>query len=172
MSINFKDIPQFPKSDYQIDAEWGYIEKLLEDWSEPPGLDLNPDFQRAHVWTIEQQIVYVEYVLQGGEVGRNIIFNHDGKDHEWGHIQLVDGKQRLESVRMFMRNELPVFGQLYSEFTGRMRRHQNSFKFKVCNLQSRGEILHLYLNINAGGTPHTQAELDGVRQLLKESRSI
>lgn len=168
--MRFSDIPQFPRFNYQVNIPWNHLENALADYAET-GLDLDPDFQRAHVWSEGQQISYIEYCLKGGEVGRSIIFNNTGTHFDWGTLVLIDGKQRLEAVRKFMRNELPVFGTLYSEFEDSFRITQSDFIFKVCNLQSREEVLLLYLHINAGGTPHTKEELDKVRAMLTKEWS-
>lgn len=167
----FQDIPLLPRAHYEVDVEWGSLERFIQGAIENDGLNLEPDFQRAHVWTREQQIAYVEYVMQGGEVGKNLTFNAPGwgYDLETGVYEIVDGKQRLEAVRAFLRDEFPAFGSLRSEYTDRMRMHLG-FKWRICGLTTRAEILQLYLNINAGGTPHTQEELDRVRIMLAKEK--
>jgi hypothetical protein len=172
----FRDIPQFPRASYEVDVPWRYLESHLTSLDDRSGgmggLDLSPDYQRVHVWTRPQQIAYVEYQLMGGEVGKNLVFNSP----DWGKgykrpTELIDGKQRLEAVRTFLRNEFPVFGALYSEYEDTLPSTYSGFRIRVCQLESREEILQLYLNINAGGTPHTQDELDRVRALLDAERS-
>lgn len=174
--MNFSDIPQLPTAHYEIDVGWDYLERQLESWDDHSngmgGLNLDPDYQRAHVWTPAQRIAYVEYMLSGGEVGKIITWNCA----DWGTtyqspVELVDGKQRLEAVRAFMRNDLSVFGHLKSEFTGHLRIFNAGFKFRVCSLKTRAEVLDLYLNINAGGTPHTKEELERVWALRKEAEN-
>lgn len=172
----FRDIPQLPQAHYKIDVEWGHLEEQLEDWAEEAGgefggLDLDPDYQRGHVWTPEQQVAYVEYTLMGGEVGRRITWNSPDWMGSWKRpTELVDGKQRLEAVRSFLRDEIPAFGAKFSEYTDKLRMMGPRFEFQICKLDTREEILQLYLNINAGGTPHTQDELDRVRALLEKER--
>lgn len=173
----FRDIPQLPRAHYEIDVGWRYVEEHLAGWAQfPGGLDLDPPYQRAHVWTVEQQIAYVEYSLMGGEVGRNLTFNcRSWESMRMEHpVELVDGKQRLTAVRSFMRNELRVFGHLYCEYADKdgMRQHLAGLKFRVCSLQTPAEVLRLYLNINAGGTPHTADELNRVRKMLAEAEGI
>jgi len=171
MTITFDDIPKFPRPSYEVDVSWRYIERQIERMGEGPGgLDLDPDFQRAHVWTQNQQREFVEYQLMGGEVSRDITFN--GPDFRRGGkapVVLLDGKQRLEAVRSFLRNELTVFGQTCKDF-GRLPWMDYRFRFVVCELQSREEVLSLYLKINAGGTPHSSEELTRVRRMLEASR--
>lgn len=70
------DIPAFPRAHYEIDVSWDFLEQNIAWFQKDYGLDLDPDFQRAHVWTVDQRRRYVEYQLQGGEVGSTLIFNH------------------------------------------------------------------------------------------------
>lgn len=104
------------------------------------------------------------------EVGKNLTFvSKNWSKSKPGPLILVDGKQRLEAVRAFMRDEVKAFGYKRSEFTGYLR-YYAGFKFRICDLSTREEILQLYFNINAGGTPHTVAELDKVRAMLTASK--
>lgn len=171
---SFNDIPQFPRAHYEVDISWDYLEAHLKHLAESHKLDLEPDFQRAHVWTREQQVAYVEYSLMGGEVGRNLTFNHPdwlGTKNDPSHrLEIIDGKQRLEAVRAFLRNEFQAFGNHFLEYIDFPRMTMVGFRFRVCSLKTREQVLQMYLNINAGGTPHTQAELDKVRNMLKSAK--
>jgi hypothetical protein len=172
---SFNDIPQFPRAHYEVDISWDYLEDHLKHYFESYNLDLDPDFQRAHIWTREQQTAYVEYCLMGGEVGRNLTFNHPSWNTTLGRdshrMEIIDGKQRLEAVRSFLRNEFPVFSHKFLEYTDFPRIATVGFRFRICSLETREQILQMYLNINAGGTPHTKEELDKVRNMLSKERS-
>ena len=79
---------------------------------------------------------------------------------------LVDGKQRLEAVRRFMRSELPVFGgHVLRDIRGHLRLFNGRLKWRVVALESEAELLDLYLAINAGGTPHSPDEIAKVRAM-------
>ena len=167
----FQDIPLLPRAPYEVDVEWNSLERFIEGAIKNDGLNLEPDFQRAHVWTRSQQVAYVEYVMQGGEYGKNLTFNAPGWNTELviGTYEIVDGKQRLEAVRAWLRDDFKAHGYFRSEFTDRMRMHLG-FKWRVCSLSTRAEILQLYLNINAGGTPHSQDEIDRIRIMLARAK--
>lgn len=172
--VHFKDIPQFPRAHYQVDVSWDYLADHIEHHTNQDRycapLDLEPDLQRAHVWTQAQQIAYVEYILRGGEVGRNLTFNCPGWMYDWrGPYVIVDGKQRLRAARAFLSDEIPAFGLKRSEYSGRLSMTGPSFCWRVCTLDTRRELLEFYLSINAGGTPHTKAELDKVRKMLADA---
>lgn len=165
--MHWNDIPLFPRSCYEIDIGWQYLERHLETEMKQ-GLDLDPDFQRLHVWSDEQRVRYLEYVLRGGEVGRNLTAACTSwHSSPTPNYVLVDGKQRLETVRRFMRNELAVFGHRFSEIEGHFRMIQSTFKWRVVECATHADTLQLYLNINAGGTPHTDDEIEKVRAMVK-----
>ena len=145
-----------------------YLEDQLKSMADGTLLQLDPDFQRAHVWTEAQQSAYVEYLLQGGPSARIIYWACEGWQSTTtvGPMVLVDGKQRLEAVRRFLRNEIKIFGQYLEEFPDTVRvLHLNGLKFFVADL-GRKETLRWYIALNAGGTPHTSDEIKTVQALL------
>lgn len=165
---DFNDVPKMPQAHYRVDLPWDHLEEWL---ARQPDFDLDPDFQRAHVWTEDQQVAYVEWIMRGGESGREITFNYPGwpRSLKGGGV-IVDGKQRLHAVRRFLRGEIAPFGFPFSEWTGRMRFHL-SFSIRIASLETRAEVLKWYLDFNAGGTPHTYEEIEKVRRLLAETQS-
>lgn len=173
--MRWRDIPQFPSARYAVDVPWTHLEQNLETLRGGGELRLDPDYQRAHVWTEEQQRQYVEFQLMGGELSRTIIFNtphwHSYEmSPEKTYIELLDGKQRLEAVRAFLRGDVQAFGLRFDEFDGKFPTMEYRFRFQVCCLETREDVLQLYLKINAGGTPHSKKELDRVRKLLEAER--
>jgi len=133
------------------------------------GLQLNPDFQRGHVWTQAQQIAYIEYVLRGGQSGLVLYFNKPDwqarRTTEYNDFVIVDGLQRLTAILRFVQDEIPAYGHLYSQFEGPLRLFHD-VRINVNCLQTRAEVLQWYLEMNAGGTPHTAEEIERVRALL------
>jgi hypothetical protein len=175
--MDWHNVPgKFPEAHYEIDVAWSFLENWLtsmdervahedEEWT--GGLELDPDYQRSHVWTESQQRAFVEYSLKGGEGGRLLYWNSIG----WGQVftqrvELVDGKQRLEAVRKFIRGDLTVFGGHRLE-NARSLGLDFRFRMRIAGLPTRADVLRWYLSINAGGTPHTEEELDRVRNLLE-----
>lgn len=171
------DIPQFTRDgQYRVNVSWRFMEDTLEQFREPDGLELDPDFQRGHVWTEEQQVRYVEFVLRGGRSGRTIYFNKSGWQRggpgRGEPMVLVDGKQRLQAVRRFMRSEIRAFGSLLSEFNDRPDMIRHGFEFVVNDLQTRAEVLQWYIDLNAGGVVHSDDEIDRVRALLEAESPV
>lgn len=155
--------------DYPLKGVLRFIETQKED---RVNCDLNPDFQREHVWTRKQQAAWLIHYLRGGKNGRRLFFNHPGWSTSYkGDLVLVDGKQRLEAIGAFLNNELPLWGMTYRQMcptkdAERYLMSRNTMRINVNTLKTRGEVLQWYLEMNGGGTPHTEAELQKVRNML------
>ena len=166
----FQDIPSFIEGNYRADIPLNYIEQQLESYAEQPGLDLDPDYQRVHVWNRAQQEAFIEHFLRGGR--NNVIrfnaVNWHSTKREWGPVQLVDGKQRLTAVRLFTQNRLRAFGNLLREFEGRPPAAA-CLTFIINDLPDRPSVLRWYLEINEGNVAHTPAELQKVRDMLRDT---
>ena len=173
--MKFTEIqPYTPDADYQIDVPLPHLKRQLADYQSSYGLDLDVDFQRAHVWTSAQRTAFVEHLLRGGQGSNLIRFNRPNwprqQDRQAAPMLLVDGKQRLTAVLKFLQDELPAFGHTLSQYNDPLPLITGRLKFMVNNLPSRSAVLQWYLEINAGGTPHTPEELEKVRRLLQEER--
>lgn len=178
--MRFSDIPQLTTpAHYRVNQSWYNMEEALNDYMTRKlcPLDINPEFQRGHVWTEEQQRKYVEYKLQGGEGANIISFNCIGWMNSFkGPFVLVDGKQRLAAVLKFKRNELFIFkglyykteGYLYRHFSDRLGSLDPDFIFCVNNLKSMKDVYRWYVEMNCGGTPHTEDEINKVRKMIEE----
>jgi hypothetical protein len=171
--MKYSDIPPYTRwASYCVDIPLDYLEVHLDRYVNKYGANLDPDFQRPHVWTEEQQIRFVEHILKGGQTGKDILFNCPG----WNHgsttkdFVLVDGKQRLEALRRFLQDEICIFGHKKSEIEGHLRSFM-SLKFHVNDLKTRAEVLQWYLDFNTGGTLHTPEEIARVHALLEAEKA-
>lgn len=174
--MNFNEIPQKTSvGSYQVRADWNYLESWIENQTDGKlnkglcTLDLNPDFQRGHVWTKKQQTEYVEYKMSGGSASNILYFNCNGWQCNYeGPFVIVDGLQRLTAVRKFLNDEIKAFNKYHKDFSGRIRcLHQTYFEININNLKTRKEVLTWYLEMNQGGTPHSKNELNRVNELIK-----
>ena len=173
--MRFADIPKFTSSgNYEVDCQFPYALSFVDEMVASNGLQLDPDFQRAHVWTEQQQIAWLEFVYRGGKTGRVLYINCPDwnlrSKRGYRECVLVDGKQRLTAVRRFLQNEIPVFGHVYEEYEDARSPGNPTLKINVNDLKTRAAVLQWYIEMNAGGTPHTDAEIEKVRRLLDAER--
>jgi Arc/MetJ-type ribon-helix-helix transcriptional regulator len=165
----FSDIPQYTRdATYKVDVGWDYLPLFYAHSVTKDRLNVCPDFQRGYVWTPEQRVRYIEFVLRGGATGQDIYTNCRGwRLGDSTDYVLVDGKQRLDAVLAFLSNEFPIFGgNFFRDYGDRLRTVKHRFHWHVNDLDTRDEVLQWYLDLNSGGTVHTKEELDHVRALI------
>lgn len=171
--MKFTDIPQLltNKANYKVDVGFKYFSKTINQYIEEYGLILNPEFQRGHVWTEEQQMKYIEFILRGGKTGRDFYFNWNQKINEY---VCVDGLQRTKAFVRFITGEIMVFGQYYDDFgfTKRVAGYNPLPEFQINvymnHLENKKEILEWYVDMNSGGTPHTEKEIQKVKDMISK----
>jgi uncharacterized protein with ParB-like and HNH nuclease domain len=171
--MKFADIPKYTSvGNYQVNIPLEFLVEKIEEEEKNLGLQLNPDFQRGHVWTEEQQIKYMEFILRGGQSSRVIYFNHPNWMGSFkGDFVLVDGLQRLTACMKFMKNEISAFGCFHEDFEDkRLIGLKVDLIFNVNNLKTRKEVLQWYLDLNEGGVVHTKDELGKVKKLLEQEK--
>lgn len=68
-------------------------------WMDEGGIELSPDFQRGYVWSKHKASLLIESFLMNIPVPSIFMYTQEGKRH------IIDGKQRLETIRRFIKNE-------------------------------------------------------------------
>lgn len=140
----------------------------------PETLNLDPDYQRDHVWTDGQAMKFVGHLIEGGATPL-IIVNRSGTFSFPDEV--VDGKQRITACARWLRGEIPaeltdgreVFIHDLDEESRRYVCGMTGATQTIGYVQmNREQVLRLYLRLNRGGTVHTDAEIDRVRTMLNE----
>jgi hypothetical protein len=169
---------------------WGdLIHQLQQD-------DITYDlpYQRGDVWAYEQRIMLIYSILSGTPVPALIL--NERPDHMWFALDgsrlpvvaVIDGKQRMTAVRMFMEDNLPVpaswFPAKYVEategtadgpyvrYSGLTRPAQRFFENTPCpvaeaHVQTVAEEAAIYLRVNGSGTPQTTEDMTRAAGIAK-----
>jgi hypothetical protein len=178
-----KDIPQLItdgnwECDFTLKDLVNRIEEMQVDNKRyKKTLEMNPDFQRGHVWTEEQQTSFIESLLQGGAKNARVIYlncpDWNNESNLYYHdFVCVDGLQRYTAIKRFINYEIKAFGLYLNEYEDEEIFHGKSFymRLNINHLQTRAEVLKWYLQVNDGGTPHTKEEVNKVKKLLEEEK--
>lgn len=138
-----------------------------------PLFNPNPDYQRGRVWTDRQCSLFVGFLLSGGMTPPIFV-------QRWADVEipdeLIDGLQRCTAIHRFLIGEVPMeladgrrcyFEEMSPEdrriLTGAARSY---LTIRFVQFDTRADVLRFYLRLNRSGTPHTDAEIDRVRDLL------
>lgn len=169
-----------PTAAYTVHWHIGMLEETVagieRDMLEIQGsFELEPDFQRGHVWTDAQRVAYVESLIRKTAPVK-LLFNCPGwtrteacdGDIPANTFQCIDGLQRLTAVRKFMAGEFRVFDRYFaadlkaSPFD--LARYRMSVE--VFEFNRRADLLQFYIDLNSGGTVHAPSEIERVRGLI------
>lgn len=171
--MKWDEIPKFKEFGIINPINFGFVSYVdfVNGQIEKYNLQLNPDFQRGHVWTQDQQEKYIEFILRGGKTGRDFYFNWNKKTNEYA---CVDGLQRTTAFMKFVNGEIKVFDQYFDEFgftkmeTGGNPLPEFRVNVYINYLEGKKEILEWYFDMNAGGTPHTSDEIKRIKKMIQE----
>jgi uncharacterized protein with ParB-like and HNH nuclease domain len=166
MKIHWRDLPKVTSiGEYETNQSIDDLLEHLEYLQTKKNLNLSPDFQRGHVWNENQKILFIEYILKGGNINTTIYFNRNNIE-----FIIVDGLQRLTAVIEFLNNKITVFTKYKALDINLM--NLTSLKFNINNLKTKKEVLTWYLEINENSTPHTKQELDRIKNLIEIENNI
>jgi hypothetical protein len=96
-------------------AVYGFILEDPDDPDERDKYDLSAPYQRDSVWTVDRRRNLIRSLLMGLPIG-NIILSHlpyrGGSPYSY---RVIDGKQRIETLRMFANDEFSVPGDWFTD---------------------------------------------------------
>ena len=75
--------------------------------------------------------------------------------------------QRITAVTKFLKNEIKIFGSYYKDFEDKIPLSVDLI-FNVNDLKTEKEVLQWYIDMNTGGTPHTNEEIERVKEMMKK----
>jgi len=120
------------------------------------GIDMNPKYQRDLIWTEEQKIDLIDSIFNDRDIGKFVLVEVNFKENEPGY-QILDGKQRLNTLIEFWEDRLIYKGLKYSELSPTDRRNFNRVSISMAKIGERNltekKIIEYFIYLNKTGTP-------------------
>lgn len=151
--------------EYQLQNYNRPIDVFLPGSAFADGMNLVPEYQRGSVWTLDQRRALILSLTQGLPIGAIFVNNRSVFDSA-----IIDGKQRIETIRAFAADEFDVpgewfgqagpvtFGQLPDrERRGFTHRSVATYETHFAAPNHLDAEVELFLRINWGGTPQDDA---------------
>ncbi|MCP4114406.1 MAG: DUF262 domain-containing protein [Desulfobacteraceae bacterium] len=153
------DLTDYPLDDILIRTSHLSIREIIEEIEDGLYI-LDPDFQRAFVWSPEQQSRLIESVLM--RIPLPVFYFAETKD---GKTIIVDGLQRITTFRRFMNDELKLthvadgnnalrgkkFSELHPKFKNRIKR-TNLILYIIDEKAPNRAKLDIFERVNSGTT--------------------
>jgi hypothetical protein len=138
------------------------------------GVDFEPDYQRGYVWEDCDRESLLDSIFMGADIGRFVLRKRG--DEEWHEdkiaFEIVDGKQRLLTLLAYYENRFPYKGAFYNDLSPRDRRKFEDLSVSVAEISNltRADTLRLFLLLNRGGRPVSDAVIKKAQQMLSASK--
>lgn len=158
------------------------VHQIVEQYKDGR-LKLEPVFQRRRVWTPKQRVHLMRSIFQGYPIPSIFIYSHVEEETGKKVYEVIDGKQRIESILMYMGIQhrgfaapvqLPdVESPIELNWKELMKRKKQSLleDYKVQTIEVTGElpeIIELFVLINSTGNALTPQEKRNARFYTSE----
>lgn len=164
---------------WQADYMWNRLEESLSKTGQDfGGFELTPDFQRGHIWSRRQSEHFIENCLRGVLSPNALLiqFNCPNWNDDLTNtdlppgLQCIDGLQRYTAVTSFVKGEIKAFGFTAEDLLGtQFSPSRFTLKVAIHDFQTRHDLLQHYLDLNTGGTVHSDSEIARVKSLLAQA---
>lgn len=167
------------KNSLKIDARTLSIKTLLSERN-LKRIDYSPYYQRNYVWDNIKQTFFIESVILGTEIPPLILFKSG-----ISKIEVIDGRQRFETLKRFKENDLILSSKGLMSLTALSRKSFNTltptiqeifwnshirvFEFEIINEPNIDEDIkdkikkEIFRRYNTGITPLTSVEIDSAK---------
>jgi hypothetical protein len=133
------------------------------------GVDFDAEYQREHVWTLEDKVALIESIFNNIDIGK-FVFVQRHESTPGKYYQIVDGKQRLTALCEFYEDRFSYKGVYFSQLSFhdkyKFTNHSVSYGF-LENPDTRG-IYETFIKMNTCGKPMDHKHIDKVKKLLNE----
>lgn len=132
------------------------------------------EYQRGLVWTLEQKQLLIDSIYNNIEIGKFVLRIRDlgwvkkrvdeGKLEHTAFKDLVDGKQRFNTILEFVQNKFKDSnGNFYSDLSGRAQRQFVGYRkltyVELDEKSSDQDVLNTFLAINFTGVPMSKEHI-------------
>lgn len=136
------------------------------------GVELNPDYQRDYVWSIEDKVALIDSIFKGLEIGRLLFVKLPFIGNDCGS-EIVDGKQRFSTIVDFMSGKFKYMGKYYYEMhpADRTRFEETTIVYgELPEDITREQLLSIFIETNTKGRVMEQSHLDKIIEMRDELR--
>lgn len=134
------------------------------------GLIDSPEYQRDYVWTDQDRENLIDSIMNGFDIGKFVLLT---REYPETRDEVIDGKQRLNTIMSFIQNKFAYKGKTWYQFSRHDKQQFESLNVQYAELQDakckKSDVLWMFLSINAGGVPQTEEHVSGVRKMYEQA---
>jgi hypothetical protein len=134
------------------------------------GVDMNPEYQRGYVWSLEDKQKLIESIFEKADIGKFTFIKLTETDYIDRDVdyEILDGKQRLSTLTEFYENRFSYKGKFYNDLDGCDKRTFLNAVISIGDINNvidRKTIYQQFLRINRTGKPIPEEHLKRIEML-------
>lgn len=133
-------------------------------------VDMNPYYQREFVWSEKDEELLIDSIFEGIEIGKFVFIDVlDDKNNEYDY-EILDGKQRINTIRRFYEDRFTYKGKKFSELSNRDKNHFLDLPVSVGEVSNFTEEqkLRYFLRLNRGGKIMASSHISKIENFINE----
>ncbi len=134
------------------------------------GVDMNPEYQRGNVWSLEDKVALIDSLFNDIEIGRVVLMKRDYEDERKEAYEIIDGKQRLTALSEFYEDRFQYKGLFFSQMHPFDQNHFENKQLAVIEApnMSREKVIDYFIRVNTSGRPVNPEHLEKVKSMIKK----
>ncbi len=134
------------------------------------GIDFDPDYQRGYVWDQKDKQLLLDSIFKNIDIGKFVLIHLS--NIEWMKrmfsYEILDGKQRLNTLIEFYENKLAYKGKYYNDLSRMDKRAFIEHQVAVAEVRETDKktVLKYFLMLNRTGKSMDEVHLTQVEKML------
>ena len=110
------DLDLFKRNPLGLHFSKSQLRELISRYYQD-GIDVEPEYQREHVWELEDKQKLINSIFTGMDIGKFVVtFNSNVLSHKDGFMyEIIDGKQRLTAIIEYYEDKFEWNGVKFSD---------------------------------------------------------
>ena len=134
------------------------------------GIDFEPDYQRKYVWNQKDKELLLDSIFKNIDIGKFVLIHISDKEwHKRGlGYEILDGKQRLNTLIEFYENRIAYNGKCFNDLSGMDKRTFTEHQVAVAEAKEMDKktVLKYFLMLNRTGKSMDESHLVEVEKML------
>lgn len=142
---------------------------LLMTYAEHAGVDFNVDYQREHVWTLDDKVALIDSIFNNVDIGK-FLFTQRHESHPGKYYEVIDGKQRLTALCEFYEDRFQYKGYYFSQLSGmdKDKFQCHGITYGILENPTLKNIYKSFIKMNTCGKPMEHKHIDKVKKMLED----
>ncbi|OQX97504.1 MAG: hypothetical protein B6I24_08550 [Bacteroidetes bacterium 4572_128] len=119
------DLKKIFEERIKIEPKVMSLETIFNNPRRTDKTNFKPEYQRKYVWDVEKATYFIESIILGTEIPPLIFFNNEK------NIEVIDGRQRYETILKFLKNEIKLRKSGLHKFTDLANKNFDNLENKL-----------------------------------------